>query len=212
MTTFSIESFAAGCKQAMAGATHRREAAARYLAAAIEEHGAEAVIEALQAAVPPGASVGEMIVHASPELTMLFARVPPRFESGIHDHTVCACIGQLVGEEVSTLYEQTDTGLVEVGTVTARPGEVVQLPKDVIHRIANPGDETACALHLYAGDFGAISDRRSLWDAETHERVAFSFPKLVEQSVKTMKRSNNREGLEAVAEAIPAARALITTP
>jgi predicted metal-dependent enzyme (double-stranded beta helix superfamily) len=193
----------------MDGAPDRQAAAARYLEAAIAEHGPEAIIEALEAAVPPGAGVGEMIVHASDELTMLFARVPPRFQSGIHDHTVFACIGQLVGEETNTFFEQTDDGLREVETATARPGQVIQLPADVVHGIANPGDEVACALHLYGGNFREIADERSLWDAESHDRMAFSFPALVQQSIKTMHAAGNRPGLEAVAEAIPAVRPVV---
>jgi hypothetical protein len=59
----------------------------------------------LEAAVPAGASVGELIVHRSPTLTMLYARIPARFRSGIHDHTVCAVVGQLVGEERSITSE-----------------------------------------------------------------------------------------------------------
>ena len=54
-----------------------------------------------------------------------------------------------------------------------------------IHAIANPGDEAACALHLYGGDFGAIQDERSLWDGQTHAEMDFSFPALVKQSVST---------------------------
>jgi predicted metal-dependent enzyme (double-stranded beta helix superfamily) len=209
MTQFSIESFAAECLEVMDNAENRREAAAELLQRTIAECGPDEIIDALQAAVPPGASIGEMIVYQSEGLTMLFARLPPRFESGIHDHTVCACIGQLVGEEVNTIYETTDDGLKVAREVTARPGEVLQLPKDVIHHIANPTDQMAYALHLYAGDFSAIQDRRSLWDTDNHERLPFSFPTLVAQSVKTMKRSGNRAGLEAVAEAIPAVRPMI---
>ena len=209
MTQFSIENFAAECLQVMNGADNRREAAAQYLQETITKYGPDAIIDVLQAAVPPGASVGEMIVFQCPELTMLFARLPARFESGIHDHTVCACIGQLVGEEINTLFEETEHGLKVAAELSARPGEVLQLPKDVIHRIANPSDEMAYALHLYAGDFSAIQERRSLWDIESHERLDFSFPSLVAQSVKTMKKNGNRAGLEAVAEAIPAVRPMI---
>ncbi len=209
MTWFSIESFAAKCVEVMGNTDARRAAAAKLLRETIAEYGAAAIIDALQAAVPPGASVGEMIVFKSPELTMLFARLPPRFESGIHDHTVCACIGQLAGEETNTLFEETEDGLEVTREFTVQPTEVLELPKDVIHCIKNPTDEFAYALHLYAGDFEAIEERRSLWDTESHERMAFSFPTLVAQSVKRMKKSGNRAGLEAVAEAIPATRPLI---
>ncbi len=209
MEKFDIETFATECKKAMSTASDRQQAAADQLAKAIETHGPEAIVDALQAAIPPDADIGEMIVHQSPELTMLFARVPARFQSGIHDHTVFACIGQLKGEELNTIYERDGEALREVESVTVRPGMVFQLPADVVHGIANPGDEAACALHLYGGDFAAVREDRSLWDAETHEQMPFSFPELAQQSIKTMLRSGNRDGLEAIAEAIPKLRPVI---
>lgn len=212
METFSIEAFATTCKRAMAEAEDPRAAARRCLEDAIERHGPAEIIAALEAAIPPLASIGELIVHASPELTMLYGMIPPRFQSGIHDHTVCACIGQLEGEEVNHIFEPSEDGsLKQVRSVTVRPGEVLELDRDVIHCIENPGTEVAHALHLYAGDFGAIAERRSLWSWEGHERRPFSFPALLGESATAMHRSGNREGLAALAEAMPASRALIDT-
>ncbi|MCB9595049.1 MAG: hypothetical protein H6719_20195 [Sandaracinaceae bacterium] len=57
--------------------------------------------------------------------------------------------------------------------------------------------------------FGAIADRRSLWDVESHARLPFSFPMLVQPSVETMHAHDDDAGLAAVAEAIPATRPLI---
>lgn len=204
---FSIEDFATRCIAAMNASDDRQKAAAEMLSDAIATHGPDAIIAALQAAVPPGASVGELIVHSSPELTMLFARIPAHFQSGIHNHTVFACIGQLKGQEINTSYEQTATGLRVAERQVAELGTVLELPADAIHGIANPGDETAYALHLYGGDFGAIQHERSLWDEDSHEELGFSFPALVQQSVKAMRQ--NQAGLDALVAAIPAARAAV---
>jgi predicted metal-dependent enzyme (double-stranded beta helix superfamily) len=209
-TPFSIDSFAAGCKQTMAAADNGREAARSYLEDAIDRHGVEAIIGSLQAAVPSDASIGELIVHASPELTMLYARVPGRFQSGIHNHTVCAVIGQLRGSEINRIYEPDGDGaLREARTLTVRAGEILTLTKDVIHCIENPNDEPAHALHLYAGDFGAISDRRSLWSWVDHQQKPFSFPELLKESAVAMHQSANRTGLDALVQAMPASRALV---
>lgn len=99
---FCISTFVAICKAAMAASDDRQGAAAALMAEAIAAHGPEAIIRALDAAVPPGAGVGELIVHASPEMTLLYARIPARFQSGIHNHTVFANIAQLQGEEFNT--------------------------------------------------------------------------------------------------------------
>lgn len=211
MTTFSIEGFAAECKRAMAGAPNRELAAKDCLEKLLRENELTEIAEILDAAIPSGASVGEMIVHSSPELTMLYARVPARFQSGIHNHTVFACIGQLVGTEVSTIYEKAgdSQGLAVKETLTAHAGEVINLPADVIHHIENPNDSTGRSLHLYGGDFAALMDERSLWGTDDHAEKPFSFEQLVAESVKTMKAHGNRAGLDAVAKAIPATRALI---
>jgi predicted metal-dependent enzyme (double-stranded beta helix superfamily) len=210
MSEFSIESFATECKEAMDQAEDRRGAARECLARAIERHGAEEIIEVLSAAIPAGASVGEMIVHRSPTLTMLYARLPPRFQSGIHNHTVCACIGPLVGEERNTIFEKQADGTVkEVRRLVAKPGEVLELERDVIHCIENPTTETSHALHLYAGDFVAIQDRRSLWSSRDHSEKSFTFPELLRESAEAMRESGNQEGLDALGEAIPAARPMI---
>jgi predicted metal-dependent enzyme (double-stranded beta helix superfamily) len=210
MTTFSVEDFARGCKEAMAR-THDKKAAARAcMHEALASHGAGAIIRALAEAVPPGATIGELIVYASPELTLLYGRMPPRFQSGIHNHTVCAVIAQLEGEEVNRIYEKSDEGaLREVKKVTLRAGEVLELDRDVIHAIENPGNEPAHALHFYKGDFRAISDRRSLWSWDDHEQKTFSFPELLKESALAMHRSSNHEGLRALVKAIPASKAFV---
>lgn len=211
MNTFSIEDFATHCKRAIAGAANPQIAAKNCLQELLRDCDAAQIVAALEAAIPAGADVGEMIVHASPELTMLYARVPARFQSGIHNHTVFACIGQLEGTEISTVYVRSvDGNLLAVnGTTTARAGEVVSLPADAIHHIENPNDAIARSLHVYGGDFGALMDERSLWDTDGHAELAFNFQELLRQSIKTMKANDNRIGLQAVAAAIPATRSLI---
>lgn len=210
MTSFSIEDFAAGCKKAMRESSTPKEAARACLAAAVADCGPREIIRALADAVPAGASVGELIVHASPELTMLYARAPARFQSGIHNHTVCAVIAQLEGTEVNHIFEVgADASLREVRMNTVRAGETLVLDRDVIHCIENPGSETAHALHLYKGDFRAISDRRSLWSWDEHQQKPFSFPELLKESATAMHRSENHTGLHALVEAMPASKAFV---
>lgn len=211
MNTFSIEGFARSCKQAMSGAADRCRAAADCLQKALRDNDEQHIIDTLNAAVPAGADIGEMIVHTSPELTMLYGRVPPRFRSGIHNHTVFACIGQLRGAEVNTVYEKTadGKGLTITSTRAVSAGEVISLAEDAIHHIENPNNDTGYALHIYGGDFNAVMDERSLWSEEDHRETGFSFQGLLRESVKGMLRSDNSRGLDALAQAIPAARPMI---
>ena len=211
MATFSIDTFAAGCKHAMAQADDPRLAARDFLAQALSEHTCDAIRETLEAAIPAGADLGEMIVHQSPELTLLYARVPARFRSGIHNHTVFACMGQLTGEERSTVYARGEDGarLRVTETLAIKAGEVMSLPADAIHHIENPNETTGSALHIYGGDFGAVMGQRSLWTADGYEEIPFTFQALLAESVKAMKASGNQAGLDALVEAIPAVRAMV---
>ena len=211
MANFTIDTFAQGCKAAMAGAENREQAAKQFLEQTLKENDPQHIINVLNASIPEGADIGEMMVHTSPELTMLYARVPARFQSGIHNHTVFACIGQLTGSEVSTLYSKTadGKGLTVSGTLTANAGDVISLAEDAIHHIENPDAETAHSLHIYGGDFNAVMDERSLWDFENHKEESFSFQGLIQESIKGMKLNDNKIGLDEIIKAIPSTRSLI---
>lgn len=211
MNGFTIQGLAEELQTAMRGAQDPQAEVEQRLTATITRCGAETIIEALEAAIPEGASIGELIVHRSPELTILYGRIPAHFQSGIHDHTVFACIAQLTGEERSIVYapREDGEGLEVVRTEVARPGDVTCLPADAIHHIENPTDEVAAALHVYGGDFGAVQEQRSLWSPENHERGSFSFEKLLHHSVVAMKRGGNEAGLASLVEAIPAAETLV---
>ncbi|MGD8573177.1 MAG: cysteine dioxygenase family protein [Gammaproteobacteria bacterium] len=211
MASFSIDAFAKGCKAAMAGAENREQAAKQFLEQTLIDNNPREIVAILDAAIPKDADIGEMIVHNSPELTLLYARVPPRFQSGIHNHTVFACIGQLIGSEVSTLYSRTEDGkgLTTAGTLRSNVGEVVSLSEDAIHHIENPHNETAHSLHIYGGDFNAVMDERSLWDFDNHEEKSFNFQELIKESIKGMKRNQNQTGLDEIAKAIPATKPLV---
>lgn len=210
MKQFSIERFATKLKTRLAESDDKQETVREALAQAIECYGPEEVIRALQAAVPPGADVGEMIVHQSDEITMLYARIPAHFQSAIHDHTVFACIGQLAGEERSVVYAPTHEGTLRaVQTVAVSQGDVMTLPVDAIHHIENPCGNTSHSLHIYGGDFSAVQDKRSLWSHDEHARGPFSFPALLQGSAAAMKDRGNQAGLEALVQAIPKAKPMV---
>ena len=88
-------------------------------------------------------------------------------------------------------------------------GDVLKLDRDVIHSVENPNEEQAHALHLYKGDFTAISDRRSLWSWDGHQQMPFTFPDLLRESATAMHRSGNRTGLQELVEAMPASKAFV---
>lgn len=211
MKNFTIEGFAQGCKQAMDASDNRQMAARDFLQQTLQQNELQQIVDTLEAAIPEGADIGEMIVHASPELTMMYARVPGRFQSGIHNHTVFACIGQLTGSETSTVYNKTSDShqLVATEQLTSEVGQITSLPADAIHHIENPYDSVSSSLHIYGGDFHAIMDQRSLWSFEDFEEYTFSFQGLIKESIKGMKLNHNQTGLDEIVKAIPAVKPLI---
>ena len=195
----------------MSTATDKRQAAKAYLEHMLKENETADVIKVLEDAIPVGADIGEMIVHQSDDLTMLYGRIPPRFQSGIHNHTVFACIAQLEGEEINTSYQKSDdgTGLSIFGTVTNKAGAVISMPAEAIHHIENPNQQEGKALHIYGGDFGALMGQRNLWSSDTYEMKAFNFKDLLGESIKMMHLCDNATGLDSLAKAIPATRPMI---
>jgi predicted metal-dependent enzyme (double-stranded beta helix superfamily) len=207
---FTVEGLIGACKQAMTSADDPQAAAKALMEQTFREHDTDALLAALDAAIPPGADIAQMVFHTSSDLTLLYGRIPPRFQSAIHNHTLFACIGQLVGEEKNIFYERlAEGGLRVTSERTAKPGGVITLGADAIHSIENPGSEPGLALHLYGGDFNAVQESRTLWTSGDHQEIPFSFPALMRESARAMKLAGNQEGLDALVAAVPAAKAVV---
>lgn len=225
MNNFTIDSFAAEIKDAMnavaspsptgdASATKaRQKAATEYLRLTLANYSKEDILSELQASVPEGASVGEMIVHTDDELTMLYARVPPKFMSAVHNHTIFACIGTLIGREENIIYSLDDGDAEKPPKIkeqfVVKAGEVITLDADVIHSIANPDDTVLHSLHVYGGSFPKVMEERTLWSSDELKAMKFSFPGLMKESCVRMKMEHNDKGLNEAANAIPALKPMI---
>ena len=216
---FSIDEFAAEMKAAMAAASANtvaahQAAASDYFRSVLEKYSTDEILTVLKESIPPDANVGEMIVHSSDDLTILYARLPPKFMSAVHDHTIFACIASLVGEEQNTIYSLVGEGNKDIPPkvekeFVIKPGQIAELPPDVIHSIANPSDSASHSLHVYGGDFRAVMSERTLWTSEELKAMPFSFPGLMKESCIRMNKAGNTRGLEATAKAIPALQPLI---
>ena len=84
--------------------TARQTAATKVFRATLEKYSIDELMTVLKDSIPPGASIGEMIIHSSDELTILYGKVPPKFQSAVHNHTIFACICCLIGHEQNTIY------------------------------------------------------------------------------------------------------------
>jgi predicted metal-dependent enzyme (double-stranded beta helix superfamily) len=187
-TKFTVEGFVQDVKEVIhassKSAEEQQQAVKDLMAKVYAENSTDAIIEVLNAATPPGASISEMILHADDDMTLLWAQIPPRFQSAIHDHSIWANILPLLGDEKNIIFEEEksptsgdvvedgDNKLTVVKEVVVHPGEILKLPADAIHCIENISEIPARSLHVYGGNFKTIDHERTLWSWKTKEKVS----------------------------------------
>jgi predicted metal-dependent enzyme (double-stranded beta helix superfamily) len=139
-----------------------------------------AVADVVQKAVREKPSVAQaeatQSLHTEPGLTVLHTVVNPGFASPPHDHRTWAVIGVYNGQEDNTFYRLIDSSrrIEQVGGRSVRPGEVLTLGIDAIHKIANPGSTKLIALHVYGKN--VLEIERSAWDLATGNERPFKLP------------------------------------
>ena len=87
-----------------------------------------------------------------------------------HEHRMWAVIGVYTGREDNMFWRRIDSapGPTRVEAVGARAlsiGDAEPLGRDIVHSVTNPIPRLTGAIHVYGGDFFAVS--RRAWDAET---------------------------------------------
>jgi predicted metal-dependent enzyme (double-stranded beta helix superfamily) len=132
----------------------------------------ERVRQLLQAAVDdpsistalPKAKEDETLLHESAELTVYSLRLTPCILYPPHDHRMTAVIGLYEGFETNYFFRRDGRRLVSTGVSESCAPEVVVLPPDAIHSVANPGQSYSRAIHVYLGPLTKIA--RSVWAAD----------------------------------------------
>jgi predicted metal-dependent enzyme (double-stranded beta helix superfamily) len=137
---------------------------------------------------------GEVItLHRSADLTVLNVIWSPCMTIYPHDHRIWAVIGLYGGQEDNTFYRRGPTGLVVVGQKELRTSDAVVLGHAVIHAVTNPLKKLTGAIHVYGGDFFAVS--RSEWDPGTLEERPYD----VERAKRVFADANERWRVESAA-------------
>jgi len=114
----------------------------------------------------------QTLYHA-PELTILNVVWAPRMTIMPHNHLMWAVIGIYTGREDNIFWRRLpgETGgrIEAAGAKSLGERDAEPLGRDIIHTVTNPLSRLTGAIHVYGGDFFAVS--RSEWDPETlHER------------------------------------------
>jgi predicted metal-dependent enzyme (double-stranded beta helix superfamily) len=159
---FDLERFIEDCREALsADPTHKavREVVAR----AVSDPAG--VIAGL--GEPRRAEVQKL--YNAPDLTILNVVWGPRMTIMPHNHLMWAVIGIYTGRENNIFWRRlpSDAGgkIEAAGAKSLGERDAEPLGRDIIHTVTNPLPRLTGAIHVYGGDFFAVS--RSEWDPET---------------------------------------------
>lgn len=179
---FDPQSFVADCVATAAAGGNSQEAIQALMAEALSSP--DAVLHGVGAPVKGGIKA----LYRSAELTILNIVWSPLMQLLPHEHNMWAVIGIYAGREDNVFWQRAKGG-TGIGATTARAistGEVVSLPRDVIHSVNNPIEKLTGAIHVYGGDFFAI--HRSEWDPETLKERDWS----IRGAMRNFEESNAR--------------------
>ncbi len=108
-------------------------------------------------------------LHHAPDLTILNVIWGPRMTIMPHNHLMWAVIGIYTGRENNIFWRRLpgDPGgkIEAAGAKSLGERDAEPLGRDIIHTVTNPLPRLTGAIHVYGGDFFAVT--RSEWDPET---------------------------------------------
>ena len=159
---FELDRFVEDCRGALsADPTHKsvREVVAR----AVSDP-----VGVLAGIGEPRRAEVQKLYHAQ-DLTILNVIWGPRMTIMPHNHLMWAVIGIYTGRENNIFWRRLpgDAGgkIEAAGAKSLGERDTEPLGRDIIHTVTNPLPRLTGAIHVYGGDFFAVT--RSEWDPET---------------------------------------------
>jgi predicted metal-dependent enzyme (double-stranded beta helix superfamily) len=177
---FDVDRFVEECRQASEAGSEAQPAVREIFARAIADP--KSVLQAVGAPERGGLRT----LYRSASLTILNIVWSPLMQLVPHEHNMWSLIGIYTGREDNIFWQRQGARLMATGASAISPGTVVPLPHDVIHSVANPTEKLTGAIHIYGGDFFAVS--RSEWDPETLSERDWD----IQRAVRTFEDSNDR--------------------
>jgi predicted metal-dependent enzyme (double-stranded beta helix superfamily) len=161
---FDLDRFIADCRDAVADDPSHKSAR-EVVARAVSEPAA------ILGGLGEPRRAGVEALYRGPDLTVLNVVWAPRMTIMPHNHLIWAVIGVYTGREDNIFWRRVpgDGGRIEAaGAKSLGERDAEPLGWDIIHSVTNPVSRLTGAIHIYGGDFFAVS--RSEWDPETlHE-------------------------------------------
>lgn len=171
---FDLDRFISDCRDAVAADPSHKS---------VREVVARAVCEpaAVIAGLGEPTRAGVDGLYRSDSLTILNVVWGPRMTIMPHNHLMWAVIGIYTGREDNIFWRRLPQGapgrIEAAGAKSIGVRDVEPLGHDIIHTVTNPLPRLTGAIHVYGGDFYAVS--RSEWDPETLTERPFDMEKNV---------------------------------
>jgi predicted metal-dependent enzyme (double-stranded beta helix superfamily) len=159
---FDLDRFIEECRGAVAADPSHK---------AVREVVARAVSDpvAVLAGLGEPAFAGVDKLYNGPDLTILNVIWGPKMTIMPHNHLMWAVIGVYTGREDNIFWRRlpgAEGGRIEAaGAKSLGERDAEPLGRDIIHSVTNPVSRLTGAIHVYGGDFFAVT--RSEWDPET---------------------------------------------
>lgn len=113
----------------------------------------------------------EVLLHASPNLTIYHITLSPGLQYPPHNHLMDALIGIYKGGETNFVYPVAAGKLEAAERRDFTAPALVHLPPHTVHSVANTGGARSGALHVYLGDLPRTD--RQLWSLPGNQAEAF---------------------------------------
>jgi predicted metal-dependent enzyme (double-stranded beta helix superfamily) len=124
---------------------------------------------------------GYDLLLRSDELTIINVLWPVGQIVMPHNHALSAVIGVYTGREDNILWrrlpDEADGAVEAAGAKTLGTGDTIAFGADVIHSVVNPVPRVTGAIHVYGGDFFAVS--RSEWDPDSLREKPYDMEKIL---------------------------------
>ncbi|TSE12345.1 autotransporter [Mesorhizobium intechi] len=103
----------------------------------------------------------EVLLHASPQLTIYHITLSPGVQYPPHNHLMDALVGIYWGGETNFIYPLAGQKVDEPERQDLSAPALVHMSSSTIHSVANTGSTRSGALHVYLGDLPGTD--RQLW-------------------------------------------------
>ena len=128
----------------------------------------------------PAQGFGVYLLHEEPNHTLAILAVSwlPHRGAPPHDHGTWAVVAGVDGPEKNEFYERVDDNsrqgyaeLKKVGEKVCRVGDVIAMPRGMIHSVGNDSDVVTVSLHIYGKHINHTG--RSQFDLEKRMEMPF---------------------------------------